>query len=99
MTEILMKQKGLMLVCLDCGCQKRVLPGEVPVGDCKLCYKEFGWVLLPDYFTGRYLEGETVLEDGDMVIVDMKEPLDSRNRIYEIRRGGLVWYSKEGVKK
>lgn len=95
MTEILMKQKGITLVCLQCGFQARITPGDVPVGGCKLCFKEFGWVLFPVAFDATYKPGDPILEDGDMVIVDMQTPLESRNRIYEIRRNGLVFYSKE----
>ena len=99
MTEILVKQKGITIVCLNCGCQKKILPGEIPVGDCPLCYQEFGWVVFPQKFLLTHKPGDTILEDGDMVVLDMKEPLDSYDRIYEIRRNGLVFYSKLGVKK
>ena len=95
MTEIIMKQKGITLVCLQCGFQAKIEAEQVPVGNCKYCFKEFGWVLYPDWFVPRYPVGTRVLKDGDMVIVDMREPTDSRNRIYEIRRNGLVFYSKE----
>ena len=99
MTEIIMKQKGITLVCLDCGCRRIILPGEVPVGECPLCYTEFGWTIFPNKFLLTHKEGETILEDGDMVFLDMKESTNSSDRIFEIRRNGLVWYSKLETEK
>ena len=93
MTEILMKQQGLMLVCLDCGFSARILPREVPVGKCEYCRKEFGWCLFPDTFLLTHGNGEEVLQDGDMLIINGKLPVTSHRRIYEIRRNGLVIYT------
>lgn len=93
--EILMKQKGITLVCLPCGCVKKILPGEIPDGDCGYCRMNFGWVLFPDRFRLQYKEGDEILEDGDVVIVDTKLPVESPDRIYEVIRHGLVWYSRE----
>jgi hypothetical protein len=92
--EIITKQRGLTLVCLQCGCRKRILPMEVPVGDCEFCFKEFGWTVFPKYLQDRYHPEEPCLFDGDEIVVDMKQPLGSEDRICEIRKNGLVWYSK-----
>jgi hypothetical protein len=94
MPEIIMKQKGITLICLQCGFGARILPGEIPVGRCEYCRENFGWGFYPKYLRDRFIEGEQTIFDGDIVIVDQKQPLESYDRIVEIRRNGLVWYSK-----
>jgi hypothetical protein len=86
-------QYGLTLKCINCGCQRKILPGEIPVGNCDCCFRDFGWVVFPESFRLTHKEGDEILKDGDVVTVNTRMPVDSTRRIHEIRRGALVIYS------
>ena len=98
MTEIIMKQKGITLVCLQCGFQARILAGEVPIGGCKFCFKEFGYCMYPDWFKPPRFQYDVPLwdeyNDEIMIVIDGKVPVTSKDRIVQIRRNGMIWYDK-----
>lgn len=86
-------QYGITVKCIHCKCQKKILPGEVPVGNCDYCYRNFGWIEFPTAYRFTVKAGEEILRDGDIVTVNTFMPVESMRRIYEIQRGALVIYT------
>jgi hypothetical protein len=86
-------QYGLTLKCIVCKCQKRVLPGQVPIGNCDYCFKGFGWVEFRFTFRLTHKPFQEILKDGDIITVNTRIPLESGRRIYEIQRGSVIIYT------
>ena len=85
-------QYGLTVKCIHCGCKKQILPGEVPIGDCKFCFENFGWLRFPGD------NKDFALQDGDIITVNTRVPVDSPRRIFEVRRNHIVIYHDSGEK-
>lgn len=99
MTNVITKFH-ITIKCLACCYEAKIEPGDIPVGDCMFCKNDFGWAVFPEYFRPpRYPFDVPVLESGDIVVVNTMLPVTSVDRIYEIRRGGVVFYSKEAKKE
>lgn len=97
--------RSAKIICKECGAFKMIdeKTGGQPVAfnapderGCEYCKQQFGWIHFPEAFN-HFEIGHRIIEDGDVIVINSKLPVDSRRRIYSIERNEQFFYKDPDV--